>query len=186
MNIEDLYSQIRSCRLCPLYKYRTNAVPGEGPIPSKIMVIGEAPGKNEDIQGRPFVGRAGKLLEEALEKVGIRREEIYITNVVKCRPPNNRKPFGFEIHICVTTYLFSQIEIVDPKVIISLGVSAAQGLGFKFNHIKEIIGIHDMQIAGKNRKVVVAYHPSFPLRFPVKFEEFVSQLSKAKEALNER
>ncbi|MEM3828392.1 MAG: uracil-DNA glycosylase [Conexivisphaerales archaeon] len=180
---ENLDSKIRSCTLCRLSSSRKRAVPGEGKIPAKIMLVGEAPGKNEDIEGRPFVGEAGKLLNQCLQQVGIERASVYITNVVKCRPPNNRKPFPDEIKTCTDAYLFAQISIVDPVVIVALGVSAAEGLGLKFNRIKEVIGNHKLSISGKERNVYVAYHPSFPLRFKSMLPQFIEQLSEAKRIL---
>ncbi len=116
----ELEKKIRSCTLCPLYASRKKAVPGEGSLEAEVMFIGEAPGRNEDIQGRPFVGAAGKLLDQLLELAGLRREEVYITNVVKCRPPNNRDPAASEKMAC-QPYLRRQIEIISPKVIVTLG-----------------------------------------------------------------
>ncbi len=111
---------IRSCTLCPLHLSRTNAVPGEGSLSADIMFIGEAPGRNEDLQGRPFVGAAGKLLDQLLELAGLKREDVYITNVVKCRPPNNRDPAESEKEKC-RPYLIEQIRIISPKLIVTLG-----------------------------------------------------------------
>ncbi len=185
MNIQEIESKIAQCKSCPLYKYRTNAVPGEGPVPAKLMLIGEAPGRNEDIQGRPFVGDAGKLLDQYLSIAGIDRKECYITNVVKCRPPNNRKPFPEEIAICTNLYLFDQIELVSPKLIVALGVSAAEGLGFEFKSIKEILGYHTITIRGKQWHVYVAFHPSFPLRFQSIRPQFESQMKEIKNILKE-
>jgi len=116
----ELEEKIRSCTLCPLYKSRKNAVPGEGSLEARVMFIGEAPGRNEDLQGRPFVGAAGKLLDQLLELAGLNREEVYITNVVKCRPPNNRDPAASEKKAC-QPYLEKQIEIISPKLIVTLG-----------------------------------------------------------------
>lgn len=92
MSLEEIAKKINTCTLCPLFQNRKNAVPGEGPSTADIMIIGEGPGQEEDDQGRPFVGRAGKLLTQALESAGLKREEVFITNVVKCRPPKNREP----------------------------------------------------------------------------------------------
>ncbi|MCW1292845.1 MAG: uracil-DNA glycosylase [Candidatus Parvarchaeota archaeon] len=185
LDIEKINSEIKICKLCRLSNSRTNAVPGEGKIPSDLMIIGEAPGRNEDLLGRPFVGEAGKLLDKCLKEVGIDRNNSYITNIVKCRPPNNRKPSKEEIDICTKAFLFKQIEIVDPKVILSLGVSASYGLGFKFSRIKDILGVHQMFIAGKERKVYVAFHPSFPLRFNSLIPQFINQLKEVKLLLSQ-
>ena len=115
-----LREQINKCSLCSLCEGRTLAVPGEGPIPSDIMFVGEAPGSNEDKQGIPFVGQAGKLLDSLLEKIGMDRNKVYITNIVKCRPPNNRDPIPIEIESC-RPYFDKQIKLVEPKVIVGLG-----------------------------------------------------------------
>jgi DNA polymerase len=117
---ELLYQRVRSCQLCSLAKTRTQAVPGEGPLDSEIMFIGEAPGMNEDKQGRPFVGAAGQFLEELLAAAGLTREDVYICNVLKCRPPGNRDPMPTEIESC-REYLDEQIDLVDPLVIVTLG-----------------------------------------------------------------
>lgn len=117
---EALYTRVRGCQLCPLAKTRTKAVPGEGPFDAEIMFIGEAPGMNEDRQGRPFVGAAGQFLEELLAEAGLKRNQVYICNVLKCRPPGNRDPLPTEIETC-RDYLDEQIDLVDPLVIVTLG-----------------------------------------------------------------
>ncbi|HEY5477173.1 MAG TPA: uracil-DNA glycosylase [Tepidiformaceae bacterium] len=117
---ETLCESVRGCMLCPLAKTRNRAVPGEGPIDAEIMFIGEAPGMNEDKQGRPFVGAAGQFLEELLGAAGLKRDEVYICNVLKCRPPGNRDPLPTEIETC-RAYLDEQIDMVDPLVIVTLG-----------------------------------------------------------------
>lgn len=123
--MKELEEKIKVCKACSLWKNRTNAVPGEGNIDAKIMLIGLGPGYWEDKKGRPFVGRAGKLLDELLESVGIKREEVYITNVVKCIPPNN-KPTDEQIQVCTNLYLKKQIDVISPKIIISLGEIATK------------------------------------------------------------
>ena len=117
---EELYARVRGCQLCPLAATRTLAVPGEGPLDAEIMFIGEAPGMNEDKQGRPFVGAAGNFLSELLAAAGYRREEVYICNVLKCRPPGNRDPLPDEIDAC-RDYLDEQIDLIDPLVVVTLG-----------------------------------------------------------------
>jgi uracil-DNA glycosylase len=118
--LSDLYNDVASCKRCDLYKCATRAVPGEGPENAEIMFIGEGPGWNEDQQGRPFVGAAGKFLDQLFALIGMKREQVYIANVVKHRPPNNREPFPSEISAC-SAWLDQQIEIVRPKVIVTLG-----------------------------------------------------------------
>ena len=118
--LEKLYEEIRRCAKCRLAQSRTRAVPGEGPENAEIMFIGEAPGFHEDRQGRPFVGAAGRFLEELLAGIGFKREEVYICNVIKCRPPGNRDPLKDEIEACAP-YLNRQLELIKPKLIVTLG-----------------------------------------------------------------
>ena len=125
--LEQVHTQIRACRLCSLSEKRHRAVPGEGAPDANVMFVGEAPGGDEDRQGRPFVGAAGRLLTEHLRKIGIDRRNVFITNVVKCNPPKNRDPLPAEIDAC-RDYLLSQIALISPKVICTLGRFAAQTL----------------------------------------------------------
>ncbi len=118
--LTELYAQIANCHRCEIAKYRTNAVPGEGPEDAEIVFIGEAPGWHEDQQGRPFVGPAGQLLDKLLVSIGLTRAQVYITNVIKTRPPNNREPLPVEIQNC-RPWLDRQLEILRPKVIVTLG-----------------------------------------------------------------
>ncbi len=117
---EEITKEIFACKKCPLYKTRHNPVPGEGSLNAEIMFIGEGPGRNEDLTGRPFVGAAGKFLDELLAGIGLKRKDVFIGNVVKCRPPNNRVPLLSEIEAC-KPYLYAQIAIIQPKVICTLG-----------------------------------------------------------------
>ncbi len=118
--LEDIARQIRGCQDCRLAEGRTNAVPGEGPENADLMFIGEGPGFHEDRQGRPFIGPAGQFLEELLASIDLSREQVYITNMVKCRPPNNRDPYPGEVSAC-SKYLDSQIILIKPKVVVTLG-----------------------------------------------------------------
>ena len=118
----EIERRVRACRLCPLHRLRTHAVPGEGNWAADLMFIGEAPGRDEDIQGRPFVGRAGQLLRKIIAAMKFLEDEVYITNVVKCRPPDNRVPHHEEIETC-SPYLVRQIEIIRPKAIVTLGMT---------------------------------------------------------------
>ncbi len=132
-SLESIKNNVIHCVLCGLSNTRKNAVPGSGNISRKIIVIGEAPGKNEDENGSPFVGSAGKILDQALIEARIERKEIYITNVVKCRPPNNRIPTDEEIGICTSEYLKKEINIISPKIICILGATALKSLlGLKY------------------------------------------------------
>ncbi|HEX6030611.1 MAG TPA: uracil-DNA glycosylase [Tepidiformaceae bacterium] len=155
---EVLYGRIRACRLCPLAATRTNAVPGEGPLDAELMLIGEAPGMNEDKQGRPFVGAAGQFLSELLAAAGLRREDVYICNVLKCRPPGNRDPLPSEIDAC-RDHLDEQIDLIDPLVIVTLGRYSMA----KFFPRQTISRIHGQpkEIAGA--WYVPMYHPAAAL-----------------------
>lgn len=115
--------EVRRCERCPLSATRTNAVPGDGPTDASVVILGEGPGRNEDLQGRPFVGAAGKKLDELLKDAGLERADVYITNVVKCRPPENRRPTAAEADAC-DPYLRRQLSLIRPKVVVLLGDSA--------------------------------------------------------------
>jgi DNA polymerase len=126
-SLEKIAANVRGCPLCKLSRSRKNAVPGEGQLSAKIMFIGEAPGRSEDEKGRPFVGAAGRILDELLKKAGIERSQVFITNIVKCRPPNNRVPKEDELTAC-RPYLDRQIALIKPKVICILGRTAYSAL----------------------------------------------------------
>ncbi len=131
-SLAELEEAVRNCRACSLRKYAKQPVPGEGSGENGLMVVGEAPGAKEDEMGRPFVGRAGKVLDMLMEKAGIRREESYITNIVKCRPPGNRDPTEEEKEAC-SPYLLAQIDLLRPKVVVPLGRHSAS---FLFHHFR--------------------------------------------------
>jgi uracil-DNA glycosylase len=126
-SLEKIAAEVRGCPLCKLARTRKNAVPGEGQLSAKIMFIGEAPGRSEDEKGRPFVGAAGRVLDNLLKKAGIERSQVFITNIVKCRPPNNRVPKEDELTAC-RPYLDRQIALIKPKVICILGRTAYSSL----------------------------------------------------------
>jgi uracil-DNA glycosylase family 4 len=154
-SLEKIASEVIGCPLCKLSRSRRNAVPGDGQLSSKIMFIGEAPGKNEDEQGKPFVGAAGIILNQALEKAGIKRAEVFITNVVKCRPPNNRLPENDERSIC-RQYLDRQISLIAPKIICILGSTAYSSiLGGK-----SIIKNRGKIIEKNGQKYFLTIHPA--------------------------
>ena len=171
MNIKELNEAIKKCKKCDLYKHRKNAVPGEGPENAKIMFVGEAPGRFEDIQGKPFVGAAGKLLNEILQISGIKREEVYITNIVKCRPPNNRDPTEDEIKKC-SPYLDLQISLIKPKLIFTLGRHSSRYLiekfGGKFPSISSTHGkVFKFNTLIGNFYIIPVYHPAAAIYNPV-------------------
>jgi DNA polymerase len=149
---------VRSCSLCPLSITRTNAVPGEGPVPAEVMCIGEAPGVNEDKQGMPFVGAAGNFLTELLAAGGLKRDDVYICNVLKCRPPSNRDPLPEEIEAC-SEYLDLQLDMVDPRVIITLGRFSMA----KWFPQQAISRIHGTVKEVDGRLIVPMYHPAAAL-----------------------
>ena len=120
LTIEEVAEECKNCEKCPLYLSRTKVVPGEGNAKSKVMFIGEAPGEEEDLKGEPFVGKAGQLLTKILQSVDIEREDIFITNMLKCQPPANRNPSKSEIETCLP-YLETQIALINPKIIVTLG-----------------------------------------------------------------
>ncbi len=153
-----------ACSLCGLHRSRKNAVPGEGPLDAKVMFVGEAPGYNEDVQGKPFVGSAGKFLGELLQVAGFQRENVYITNVVKCRPPENRDPADDEIETCTTNYLQKQVAMINPKLIVALGRIAARTLLNRYVVIgKEHGKLLDCTYAGASFKLFLTYHPAAAL-----------------------
>ena len=159
--LTELYNQIRVCTKCDLAKARTNAVPGEGPANADIMFIGEEPGFHEDRQGRPFVGAAGQYLEELLALIGMKREQVYIGNVIKCRPPQNRDPEPAEMDAC-KPYLDKQIELIKPKVIITIS-RFAMARWFSDRKISEI---HGKPKKFGNLVVLPMYHPAAALHQP--------------------
>lgn len=168
--MKELINEILNCKKCPLWRTRTNAVPGEGSLNTDIMFIGEAPGRNEDLQGRPFVGAAGKLLTELISKIGLQRSEVYITNVVKCRPPGNRDPTPEEIKAC-SPYLDKQIQIIKPKIIITLGRHSTKYIlskaNIKVNSITKVHGkVFRLNIYNMHIKVIPTYHPAAALYNP--------------------
>lgn len=159
----DVYKlHIQNCEKCSLAKTRTHFVFGEGNPQADIMFIGEAPGRDEDLQGRPFVGKAGQLLNKILAAIHLKREEVYIANILKCRPPNNRTPSVDEIELC-KPYLFKQIEMIQPKIICLLGAVAVRGVLGTTSPLSSLRGriqsFHGID-------VIVTYHPAALLRNP--------------------
>lgn len=161
--LQEIADRVRQCTLCPLSTGRTNAVPGAGRVDAEIMFVGEAPGFYEDQQGLPFVGASGKYLDELLGKIGMTRDEVFITNVVKCRPPGNRDPLPDEIDICVSTYLKQQVEIIQPKLIATLGRFS---MALFFPKDARITKIHGHPLRANNRIYYPLFHPAAVLRNP--------------------
>lgn len=163
--LAELERQVRRCQLCDLARTRTNVVFGEGNPQARLVFVGEAPGHEEDLQGRPFVGRAGELLTKIIEServLGMRREEVYICNILKCRPPGNRTPDPFEIARCLP-YLSAQLDIIQPQVVCCLGAVAAQAL----LGTREPIGrLRGRMFDFRHGKLIATYHPAYLLRNP--------------------
>jgi uracil-DNA glycosylase family 4 len=159
--LEELHEVIRRCSLCPLHKTRTNAVPGEGPVNSRVMFIGEAPGASEDESGRPFVGRSGEFLELMIKEIGLSRNSVFITSILKSRPPNNRTPTRAEINAC-RPYLEKQIEIINPQIVVLLGGVAISSLIGSW----KVSEAHGKFYETDDRKYFLTFHPAAALRFP--------------------
>ena len=167
MSMEELNIQIYSCKKCRLWQSAKHGVPGEGPLNAKVMFVGQNPGADEDESGRPFVGRAGKYLIKTFTEFGIKREDVFITNIVKHVSPENRKPFDDEVRACLP-YLITQIRIIKPKIIVLLGASA--------KGTPRIEGIEYFEVI----------HPSAAMRFTrmrEKFRQQIAELSKRKAAI---
>lgn len=165
-DLEAVAAEARACRKCGLSAERTNAVPGEGHPKARIMFVGEAPGADEDAQGRPFVGRAGQLLDKIIVACGLKREDVFIGNILKCRPPGNRDPKPDEIIKCLP-YLQRQIEAIEPEIIIALGAHAARTLLNTNQSIGQMRGRFHEYVAGIGRppvKLMATYHPAYLLR----------------------
>ena len=164
--LEQINSAIAQCRKCDLYKSRTNVVPGQGDPDARIVFVGEAPGGTEDAQGLAFVGRAGKLLTNIIEAMGLSRQDVYICNILKCRPPNNRDPQTTEIIAC-TDYLYEQLDVISPEIIVALGAHAAKTLLSSTEPIGRLRGrFHQYQPGpfAAPIKLLPTYHPAYLLR----------------------
>ena len=162
--MKKLEEGIKECKRCELWKTRTNPVAGEGSLTAKVMFVGEAPGYYEDLKGIPFVGKAGKVLDELLWSVGLGRSDVYIANVLKCRPPENRNPTTIEIRAC-TPYLDKQMEIIEPAVIATLGNFSLGYIFDKFGLRKDKISklhgkVFKISTIAGIKKVVALYHPA--------------------------
>lgn len=174
----DIADKIATCKACPLHKERTRTVPGVGPLNPPVLFIGEGPGKDEDETGLPFVGRAGKLLTQMIESIGLRREQVFIANVVKCRPPNNRTPTQEECESCLP-FLDSQVELIKPQTICLLGSTACQALlGHKLS-MREFREGNTWQ-----GSIICTYHPAYLLRNEDAKVEAWKDLKKLKELIN--
>jgi len=164
--LAEIAQTVAQCKNCPLHQSRLHAVAGEGDPDARIVFVGEAPGQNEDEQGRPFVGRAGKLLTNIIEAMGLQRSEVFIGNILKCRPPNNRDPQADEIVAC-TGYLQEQLKVIQPEIIVALGAHAARTLLDTNKPIGQLRGlIHEYypEPLSESIKLIATYHPAYLLR----------------------
>ncbi len=183
-NWEQLHQAIEACHNCPLGDSCTHKVPGKGNHQASLMIIGEAPGAQEDRQGIPFVGRAGQLLDQMLKAIDLKTEEVYITNILKCRPPNNRDPLPTEVAAC-QPFLQAQIRLLQPRVILSVGrISAQNLLGVKttLGQLRQ----QQHQLPGSDIPLVVTYHPAYLLRNPIEKYKVWSDLRALLKLLVEK
>lgn len=181
MTWEELEKQCSECTKCELCKTRTNTVFGCGNRNAELMFIGEAPGEKEDLSGTPFVGRAGQLFDKYLEAVGIEREDVYIANMLKCRPPKNRDPLPSEQDMCID-YLRDQIRLIKPKMIVCLGRISAMRL---IDPNYKITVQHGQWVRKGNFDMTAVFHPSLLLRDPRKKEDMLTDMKEIKRRLDE-
>jgi len=177
LTLEEIRRELGDCRRCKLHRTRRTLVFGEGNEEAKLMFVGEGPGYDEDVQGRPFVGRAGQLLTKIIQSIHLQREEVYITNIIKCRPPQNRNPEPDEIECC-HPFLLKQIRTIQPQIICALGTFAAQTLLKTDAKISALRG-RFYDLAGM--KVLPTYHPAYLLRNPERKREVWEDMKKVSE-----
>ncbi len=182
LTLVEVRKELGDCKRCKLHRARRTIVFGEGNEKSSLMVIGEGPGYDEDVQGRPFVGKAGQLLTKILQSISLTREEVYITNIVKCRPPQNRNPEPDEIQSC-NPFLMKQITVIQPKIICALGAFSTQTLLKTDTKITALRG-KLFDLAGIT--VIPTYHPAFLLRNPERKREVWEDMKKIAELMQRR
>ena len=180
-NLEELRATCADCHACPLGDTRNNPVFGVGNPDADLMFVGEAPGEQEDLTGTPFVGRAGQLLDRYLEAVDIRRDRVYIANILKCRPPKNRDPLPEEEDACIG-YLREQVRLIRPKIIVCLGRIAAMRL---IRPDYRITAEHGTWVEKGDFAMTAVYHPAALLRDPRKKEDMLEDMKKIRQRLNE-
>ena len=181
MDWEALENECKSCHKCDLGDTRTNCVFGTGSRTAELMFVGEAPGEQEDLSGTPFVGRAGKLLDQFLDAVDIPREKVYISNILKCRPPQNRDPSPAEEEACIG-YLYEQMRLIRPKVIVCLGrIAAMKLIKPDFRITKE----HGEWFTKGDFLMTAVYHPAYLLRDPRKKEDMLTDMKRLRAKLDE-
>jgi DNA polymerase len=191
VEMEKVIREVMSCRKCELWRTRNNPVPGEGSLNAEVMFIGEAPGYNEDVQGRPFVGAAGKLLDALISRVlNLARGDVYIANVLKCRPPGNRDPLPEEVELC-TPYLDRQLLIVRPRVIVTLGRYSTMYLmrkaGIQVRDISSVRGkLYKINVLGLSVNLIPTFHPAAALYNPKLKALLEEDFRRVREALQAR
>lgn len=178
---DELFNVVQGCMRCPLSQYRTNVVPGEGNPMASLMFIGEGPGREEDLSGRPFVGAAGQLLDKMIAAIGMRREEVYIANIVKCRPPGNREPKEEEAKACLP-YLRRQVYLIKPKIIVCLGATA---LRYVIDPNARITRVRGQWVERKGYWLIATYHPAALLRDPAKKYEAWEDFKRIRDKMKE-
>ncbi len=181
LSLEGVRKELGDCKRCKLNKTRRTLVFGEGNPKAQLMFIGEGPGYDEDVQGRPFVGKAGQLLTKIIQSMGLRREDVYIANIVKCRPPQNRNPETDEIEAC-HPFVLKQIEAIRPKIICALGTFAAQTL-LKTN--EKITALRGRVFDREGVRIIPTYHPAFLLRNPERKREVWEDMKRILDLLKE-
>ncbi|MBS7654630.1 uracil-DNA glycosylase [Candidatus Bathyarchaeota archaeon] len=186
--MQKLIAEISLCSKCSLWKTRKNPVPGEGDINALVVFIGEAPGRWEDVEGKPFVGPAGDLLNRILRKIGLSRGDIYITNLVKCRPPSNRDPHLNEIESC-SPYLDRVLDIIKPKIILTLGRHSTSYMfskvGLTFRSISEVQGkIYEVKLWGSKIHLIASYHPAAAFYNMELEKEIETSIKLVKDSIN--
>ena len=188
-DMKRVTTSIENCKRCSLWKTRNKPVVGDGSVNTNILFIGEAPGYYEDIQGRPFVGKAGKIFDELLESIGFQRNEVYVANILKCRPSNNRNPLKSEIYAC-TEHLNRQIEIIQPKIIVLLGNFAAsyifEKFGLKYDKISNVHGrIFQINTIFGSIKIIPLYHPAIATYNPETKNTLLEDFKTIKNAIEQ-
>ncbi len=190
IKIEKLLRQIKSCQRCELFKTRTNVVPGDGDINSSVMFIGEAPGSNEDLKGKPFVGRAGDILNRLLTSINLTREQIYICNILKCRPPGNRNPLPKEIEACQGS-LEIQLKVINPKVICTLGNFSTEYILKRFKlPLSKISAIHgkvyEVEIESGTVYIIPLFHPAVATYNVKKIDEMLIDMKSVSKIIQDQ
>src|SRR5215831_1508852 len=179
--LDRLHAQIRGCRRCGLHATRTQAVPGTGPVDAEIMIVGEAPGFTEDVQGKPFVGPAGKLLDTLLAQIGLSRQHVFITNVLKCRPPQNRDPMPNEAETCLP-YLRQQFALVRPKAVLILGRHALERM---LPGVGAISRVHGQIFMRSGVAFMPCYHPAAALHNGALLADLQRDFDRVREYLDQ-